>query len=227
MWPVVILEFAPYGSLQDFLVSGRFNIKWPGLLSLCGDIAEALDWIHGCKVVHSDVKCENVLVTVTERSTSDFHFIAKLCDFGFALDMNAFEELDIKSAYLDGYTPPWQRPEANQAIAIDLLPAADVYCFGILACRVFLKGEDPFASALPGLEGNDVQGVKSFVEVLQHADRMSSQLTYVCMLQQWYNPQESKLIKALFEMTVRTSPEARSSMGEICELLGRSASSQA
>jgi serine/threonine protein kinase len=221
MWPVSIIEFAPYGSVQDFLLSCRFALDFPHLKALCGDIADALAWLHACGIVHSDIKCENAIIIVSEeeRSIPGFHFNAKLCDFGFALDTNALSELGLQRAWLNGYTPPWQPPEADEEIDIDLLPAVDVYCYGMFAARVFLKGGHPLDSCLPSLSLPTNCDVQTLVSELHKVDLMPAQLEQRCRATQSYNTEDTAFLANLFRMTTQTQSAARASMVQIRDFL--------
>lgn len=221
IWPVSIIECAPYGSVQDFLLSSRFEFAFQHLKALCGDIADALAWLHACDVVHSDMKSENVIIIVSEeeREIPGFYFNAKLCDFGFALDTNALAEIGLEKAWLDGYTPPWQPPEADEEIEISLLPAVDVYCFGMTVARIFMKGGDPLdicmseLSLQAGFEG------QTLVSQLHRLNAMPRQLTQRCLASDSYTDSEGAFLAELFQMTTSTQSTTRASMSKICEFL--------
>jgi serine/threonine protein kinase len=226
IWPVSVIEFAPYGSVQDFLLSRRFALDFPRLKALCSDIADALAWLHACGIVHSDIKCENVIIVVSEeeRSIPGFYFNAKLCDFGFALDTNALSEFGLQKAWLDGYTPPWQPPEADEEIDVALLPAVDVYCYGMFAARVFLEGGYPLDAYLPGMSLPTDFDVQTLVAELHRMDSMPAQLEQRCRATQRYDAEETALLASLFRMTTKTQSAARASMVQICDLFRRSLS---
>jgi serine/threonine protein kinase len=221
IWPVSIIEFAPYGSAQDFLLSGRFELGFQRLKALCGGLADGLAWLHACKIVHSDVKSENIVIVVSEeeRYIPGFYFNAKLCDFGFALDTNALAELGLEKAWLDGYTPPWQPPEADEEIEVSLLPAVDVYCFGMAAARIFMKGGDPldicmFEVSLPAEFDR-----QTLVSQLHRLSAMPQQLTQRCLASNSYTERERTFFAELFQMSTATQSTARASMSQICEFL--------
>jgi hypothetical protein len=81
-----------------------------------------------------------------EIQVNEVVFTAKICDFGFALttiDIDA--ELDTAVNIL-GFSPPWEALECqNPPILVDNLEKLDVYGYGLLVCRIFTEGGDPFA----------------------------------------------------------------------------------
>jgi serine/threonine protein kinase len=221
IWPVSIIELAPYGSVQDFLLSGRFELGFQKLKALCGDVADGLAWLHACKIVHSDVKSENTIIVVSEeeRDIPGFYFNAKLCDFGFALDMNALVELGLEKAWLDGYTPPWQPPEADDEIEVSLLPAVDVYCFGMAAARIFMKGGDPLNICVSEVSLLGELDRQTLVSQLHRLNAMPRQLTQRCLASNSYTERERTFLAELFQMATATQSTVRASMSQICEFL--------
>lgn len=61
----LVMEFAPYGTLQDFCQSRRAKNQQLDLLTttrLMLDVARGLEALHGYGIPHGDVKLENTLV---------------------------------------------------------------------------------------------------------------------------------------------------------------------
>jgi eukaryotic-like serine/threonine-protein kinase len=105
----------------------------PAVLSIAGDIAEAIDHAHLEGILHRDIKPENVLL-VGDR--------ALVCDFGLAraLDRAAVEPLSSSGLVLG--TPAYMSPEQAMGLP-EITGACDVYALG---CVIFemLTGELPF-----------------------------------------------------------------------------------
>lgn len=99
-------------------------------LELALGVARALEGIHASKIVHGDIKPDNVVVTPSGA--------VKLLDFGLAR----------KSATPAGRagTAPYMAPERWRSAP--LMPSDDVFAFGVLLHEL-LTGERP---ALPGLQ---------------------------------------------------------------------------
>jgi serine/threonine protein kinase len=89
--PVIITHLADHGTLLNLLESYplTYSIKRRLLL----DVAEALNALHRCSIVHGDIKLENVLI----YSCSDpkYYFLAKLSDFGFSL-LNTAQDCPLR-----------------------------------------------------------------------------------------------------------------------------------
>ncbi|KAF2680891.1 ankyrin [Lentithecium fluviatile CBS 122367] len=140
IWPVLVLQFAEYGTLEDFFQLDDTDKSWNSKRSICCDIAAALDWLHKCRIMHSDVKFGNVLVSANANADASAPSVAKLSDFGFALDIDVLEQCGQDTARLEGFTQPCA-PEADSSIPLSLLTKFDVFSYGLLAVRVFLNGD--------------------------------------------------------------------------------------
>ncbi|KAJ1637303.1 kinase-like domain-containing protein [Pavlovales sp. CCMP2436] len=122
-------------------------------LSLAADVLRAMAAVHGCGVVHRDVKPHNVLIADDGG--------AVLTDFGVAAKL---AELD---AIRDGYAPrppapsggfyrmlvvgtlPYMAPELLRAEPASV--ASDVYAAGIL-CNEVVSGQIPYAGTKTSAE---------------------------------------------------------------------------
>src|SRR3954469_20348411 len=59
---VMVLEYAHYGSLRNYLDTNINNISWDDRLVLLEGIAEGLDYIHVENHVHQDFHSGNILI---------------------------------------------------------------------------------------------------------------------------------------------------------------------
>ncbi|XP_023743317.1 probable receptor-like protein kinase At5g38990 [Lactuca sativa] len=78
---VLVYEFMPNGTLEDYLRKPNSSLSWLQLLKICVGAAQGLDYLHrGTSaqhgVIHRDVKTSNILL--------DANFVAKVSDFGLA-----------------------------------------------------------------------------------------------------------------------------------------------
>ncbi|POM68219.1 Serine/threonine protein Kinase, partial [Phytophthora palmivora] len=128
------VEDAIHGNFADHFTEDKSNI-W----RLFYEAAVGLDYIHSQKVVHGDLKCNNIVIGADDH--------AKICDFGFSYIRSQSVGLS-KKAQTD--TVRWKAPEC-------LMPmgevadetnnprfASDIYSFGMCIIEAF-SGEPPFA----------------------------------------------------------------------------------
>ncbi|CAM1502383.1 Fc.00g043670.m01.CDS01 [Cosmosporella sp. VM-42] len=120
MWPTLILEFAEYGTLEESFNLDDTDKCWQNKVSIVTDVATGLFWLHECDVVHSDIKFQNVLIFDRPGSDVALSYRAKICDFGFALDVNTLRTQEQEYALLEGFTAPYA-PEAESPILLHLL----------------------------------------------------------------------------------------------------------
>ncbi|MEW5875644.1 MAG: alpha/beta fold hydrolase, partial [Candidatus Zixiibacteriota bacterium] len=127
--PFLVLEWVPGVDLD---ASGR-----PGplgseeFLQLALPVAEALAAAHRIGMIHRDIKPNNVRVTPDSR--------VKLVDFGLAKIVSNGEIVTTSNALMG--TVAYMSPE--QAKGEEILPASDVFSFGVLSYEL-LTGRRPF-----------------------------------------------------------------------------------
>ncbi|KAL0434104.1 UNVERIFIED_CONTAM: Serine/threonine-protein kinase STY13 [Sesamum latifolium] len=73
----VLVEFVPGGTLKNFLFKNRKKkLAFRVVIELALDLSRGLSYLHSKKIVHRDVKAENMLL--------DYHRTLKIADFGVA-----------------------------------------------------------------------------------------------------------------------------------------------
>lgn len=119
--PFMVLEFLEGRSLREAIRSGPLDRR--SGLSICRQVALALDYIHRNNVIHRDVKPENINIGKDGQ--------AKLMDFGIA----RAEDVSLtRPGYILG-TPYYMAPE--QVIGGPLSPQVDTYALGMVIYEVF------------------------------------------------------------------------------------------
>ena len=73
---LMITEYLPGGSLFDLLHKKKEKLTEDKILLLIEDIALGMNYLHGRKVCHCDLKSSNILI--------DSNWNIKLCDFGLS-----------------------------------------------------------------------------------------------------------------------------------------------
>ncbi|KAF3942493.1 Ankyrin-2 [Dactylella cylindrospora] len=152
LWPRLLLEAADCGNLQDFLTSWPESKLWVVKIDLITDVANGLRALHSLRVVHLDLKPENVLIYLFQQKDPHnpvpIKYQARICDFGFSVVQQDYDNQDNIFSKRVG-TEPWCPPELSvrgQGIEIRNLPKSDIYCFGMLMSRVFMNGGNPLGS---------------------------------------------------------------------------------
>ncbi|MCU1439233.1 MAG: hypothetical protein JWP85_230 [Rhodoglobus sp.] len=117
-------------NLQDRLRGPRIGTR--NIAEIGYDIAEALEYVHACNVIHRDVKPSNILLV--DYGNGAARARAKLTDFGIALSE------DIERLTADGTTTgtaAYLSPE--QASGAGVGPATDIYSTGLLLLQCFTR----------------------------------------------------------------------------------------
>lgn len=145
---LVILEYAPHGSLRDFLLSKRhmyepvwasnaadpereFNIAH--LVSYSYQICRGMEFLASRKCIHRDLAARNVLVGED--------YVVKISDFGLAKDVNK-NDLYVKTT--DGFLPvKWMALES--LFLRKYSEKSDVWSFGVCLWEIFTLGDLPYS----------------------------------------------------------------------------------
>ncbi len=117
----MFLEYLPGGSLRD-LIDRQNKLPLPQAIKLVSGICEGLAKLHAKKIVHRDVKAENILLTADGRP--------KITDFGIAHVPQAAGGLGLTQAGFQPSTVIFSSPEQFRGEKLDA--RSDVYQVGEL-----------------------------------------------------------------------------------------------
>lgn len=152
--PYIVQEFIDGEDLSDFIDSSKryAGKKRPETFSLrritkyLFQIAQALQYVHSCKVYHRDINASNIRI----HKAAD---IIKLLDFGIAKDLRAAEPLTTARAVLA--TIHFASPEQLNS-SRDVDDRSDIYSFCVLAFMLLTGGKHPYLSNPEASELSDV-----------------------------------------------------------------------
>jgi predicted ATPase/DNA-binding CsgD family transcriptional regulator/Tfp pilus assembly protein PilF len=133
--PFLVMDYAPNGSLRRRYPKGTV-VPLPQIVSSVKQIGAALQFAHEQKVIHRDVKPENLLLGRQQE--------VLLSDFGLAALAHSSASLSTQEAM---GTLPYMAPEQIEGHP---RPASDQYALGV-AVYEWLCGERPFEGSISEL----------------------------------------------------------------------------
>ncbi len=122
------MEYCGAGSITDLVKSLKGNsLREEWIAYVCREILRGLQHLHACKVIHRDIKGQNVLLTDNAE--------VKLVDFGVSAQLD--RTVGKRNTFIG--TPYWMAPEV---IVCDENPQAtydcrsDLWSLGITALEM-------------------------------------------------------------------------------------------
>jgi serine/threonine protein kinase len=129
--PYLVMDYAPAGTLRQRHPKGS-RLKLATIIPYVKQVASALHYAHECKLIHRDVKPENMLLGE--------HGEVVLSDFGIAI---VAQSSRYQSTQDTVGTISYMAPEQIQAHP---RPASDQYALGVVVYE-WLTGERPFTGS--------------------------------------------------------------------------------
>ncbi|XP_056154644.1 triple functional domain protein isoform X2 [Lampris incognitus] len=127
----LVLDLVDQGRLLDYIVSWG-NLTEEKVACYLRDILEALQYLHNCRIVHLDIKPENLLVA----HNSSGQPLVKLTDFGDAVQLNSAHYVHLLLG-----SPEFASPELVLGEPVSL--TSDLWSLGVVT-YVLLSGASPF-----------------------------------------------------------------------------------
>lgn len=124
----IVTEFIPGGDLRSKLKNDNIHLSWYLRVKIAIDVAYAMNYLHSKKLIHRDLKSQNLLVCEDWK--------IKVCDFGFA------RKAEAKADYLTMCgTDEWMAPEVGLGEKYD--ERADVFSYGMVLCELVTRRKPP------------------------------------------------------------------------------------
>ncbi len=130
--PFIVMEYAPNGTLRQRHPKGT-RVPLPTIVSYVKQVASALQYAHEDRLVHRDVKPENMLIGGQNQ--------VLLSDFGIATIAHSTASKSVEAM---AGTIPYMAPEQIQGHP---RPASDQYSLGVVVYE-WLCGDRPFHGTL-------------------------------------------------------------------------------
>lgn len=113
----LVLEYMEGGDLLSLCRNQSLTLE--RTITYFQQVAEALSHAHSQRVIHRDIKPNNLLLT-------EDHSVVKIADFGVA-KMTLDEVTEITRVGTNVYAPPEHHPDAPAGVDEKLTPSADIY----------------------------------------------------------------------------------------------------
>ncbi|XP_059146664.1 uncharacterized protein LOC131934613 [Physella acuta] len=140
----IVMEYMDL-SLHEALHNKQVDFLDQDKLNIMRDVSQGLDYLHGRKIAHCDLKTQNVLlnnVPGQETTNSQGQLIAKITDFGLSMMKNEVETgTSSKQAVSNIGTPRYSAPEVlrGELLNVEQLMKADVYSEGLLILELVVE----------------------------------------------------------------------------------------
>nr|XP_023659337.1 serine/threonine-protein kinase 10 [Paramormyrops kingsleyae] len=118
----IMIEFCPGGAADAIMLELDRGLTEPQIQVICWQMLEALDYLHGMKIIHRDLKAGNILLTLEGD--------IRLADFGVSAKNT--KTLQRRDSFIG--TPYWMAPEVVMCETMKDSPydyKADIWSLGI------------------------------------------------------------------------------------------------
>jgi serine/threonine protein kinase len=139
----IVMEYIKGANLRAYVTNRAGGLQLIEVLDILCQAAEALDYVHSFKIIHRDVKPQNILICESTKD-NESKIQVKLVDFGVARIASQNDRRNVVGEVVGTYA--YMSPESTGLIPVAATAASDVYSFGIVAFEL-LSGKVPFSEA--------------------------------------------------------------------------------
>mmetsp|Transcript_24203 Transcript_24203/g.38023 ORF Transcript_24203/g.38023 Transcript_24203/m.38023 type:complete len:739 (+) Transcript_24203:74-2290(+) len=132
----IVMEYAPFGTLKQSLLKMSGLVEEAQAQWLFTNIMQGLAFLHERKVVHRDLKSENIFI-------GEGH-IPKLGDFGVAKRLSSAQPMAVSVVG----TPLYLSPELVNGQPYDM--KSDIWAAGVILYEICSQGRSPFVAGNQG-----------------------------------------------------------------------------
>ena len=148
----LVLEFVPIGSLEDYNKKNKKPISQDFIIKIFKQILNALKYLHGKKIMHRDIKLDNILLDENNN--------AKISDFGISAvyDDGNNQNQGPKSELISNYTAAGRidfiSPEIERGEKYDF--RTDIYSLGLtMLCLMSKARKEQIIQCLRNTQTNE------------------------------------------------------------------------
>ncbi|KAK7155110.1 hypothetical protein R3I93_009911 [Phoxinus phoxinus] len=142
---VLITEYCPGKEILDSLID-RFCYSEDDVVGFIVQILQGLEYLHNCRILHLDIKPDNIMVTNLN--------VIKIIDFGSA---QRFNPLSLQQYSRGLGTLEYMAPEMLKGDLVG--PPADIWSLGVIS-YIMLSGRHPFQDKDPEVTETKIHAAK-------------------------------------------------------------------
>jgi formylglycine-generating enzyme required for sulfatase activity len=129
--PYIVMQLIQLPTLRQLLQTTQMGMQLDYALTVLGELAKAVAYIHDLGLIHRNINPENIFVDSTVSPP-----IVMLADFGLTPDLGTVSVMPAKGGGSNRYSSPEQRK------GLPTTMASDIYGFGVITYE-FLTGQLP------------------------------------------------------------------------------------
>ncbi|KAJ9538320.1 hypothetical protein OSB04_031053, partial [Centaurea solstitialis] len=225
----IFMEHVKGGSLKNYIEklarSGEKHVPVELALQIARDVAWALSDLHSKDIMHRDLKSENILIDLDERS--DGTPVVKLCDFDRAVPLRStlhtccIGHAGIPPPDICVGTPRWMAPEVYRTIHDRRLYGleVDLWSFGCLVLEL-LTLQVPY-TGLPESEIHDLLLMGKRPVLTEELEELSPEEDSEEVQQsvEYKKKRKLRFLIDIYRQCTKDDPSKRPSANEVYQML--------